>query len=264
MRFSQWRTADSWIGKGLILGRAVSQVSWFVMRQPSRASLRLARRMLRIMPGHTMVAPARLVNLHRAVEVVEREGLPGDLVECGSWNGGSAAILGAACERPRTVWVFDSFEGLPAPDARDGATAQQRFFPGWCKGDPARVRAAFRKLGVPEARLRIVPGWFQDTLPGAAVGPIAVLHVDADWYESVRCVLHAFYDRVVPGGVIVMDDYVKWEGCRRALHEFFEARGLHGIPLHPVDGWAVYFRKPQAPASAPPINGSRQEMATHE
>jgi O-methyltransferase len=196
-----------------------------------------------------MVPPVRLANLYDVVERVNALGLFGDIVECGSWNGGSAAIMGVAGQDhpagvTRSIWLFDSFEGLPRPDERDGSFERTYFYRGWCKADQEKVRRIFQALRIPIERLVIVPGWFETTLASAGVGPIAVLHVDADWYRSVRTVLEAFYDRVVPGGFIVFDDYGSWYGCRRAVHEFLSERGLDGSVPTPVAGSGAVWQKP--------------------
>ena len=74
---------------------------------------------------------------------------------------------------------------------------------------------------------------------------IALLHIDADWYESVKLVLERLYDRVSPGGFVVLDDYGYWEGCRRAWSEFWAGRGP-AAELVDVDGVGAYFQKPAA------------------
>ena len=86
-------------------------------------------------------------------------------------------------------------------------------------------------------------GWFRDTLPGLPVGAIALLHVDADWYQSVREVLEHLFARVAPGGFVVLDDYGYWQGCRRAWEEYRAEHGLR-VELTWVGSNAVYFRKP--------------------
>ena len=194
-----------------------------------------------------MVAPERLALLHTLVQQADRERIPGDLVECGSWNGGSAAIMAAAGalgadESARRVWVCDSFEGLPAPSTKDGALERDMFFTGWCTGDPRNVEGIFHRLAIPRQRLRIVKGRFDQTLPRAAIASIAILHIDADWYASVTCVLETLYDRVASGGFVIFDDYGKWAGCRRAAQDFIAKRRLGGLQRHQV-GIGMYIRK---------------------
>jgi hypothetical protein len=124
----------------------------------------------------------------------------------------------------RRYWLFDSFEGLPPPGPEDGASAARGFYPGWCKGDPDRARQAMAAQGVPPERVRIVPGWLERTLPDAELDRIAVLHLDVDWYDAVQFALAALYPKVSPGGYVVVDDYGKWSGCRKAVDQFVAGR----------------------------------------
>ncbi len=193
---------------------------------------------------YTMVGIKRLQTLDRLVRQVDEAGLGGDVVECGTCNGGSAAILArVACRSPlgRHTWLLDSFAGLPPAGDRDGALARE--YTGLCRGQIDRVREVLRRVGVPEQAVTLVRGWFHETLPGLAVERIALLHIDADWYESVMVCLEHLYDRVQPGGFLVFDDYGYWEGCRRAWHDFAARRGLP-VALTPVDGIGVYLQKP--------------------
>lgn len=180
-----------------------------------------------------------LFEIAREVIAVE-----GDIVECGCYNGGSAAIMAQASQKK--TWLFDSFEGLPPPTKEDGQATIGRYYVGWDKGSVEKVHKAFSLLGVPQVRYVCVKGWFQETLPKASVNKIALLHIDADWYESVKVVLNRFYQDVRPGGYVVIDDYGHWQGCRKAVDEFLvSANGK--IQLTHVDQDAVYFRKPAIP-----------------
>ena len=97
---------------------------------------------------------------------------------------------------------------------------------------------------MPLERLKIVPGWFQVTLPKVPIEHIAVLHVDADWYELVKLVLETLYNRVLPGGFVIIDDYYVWPGCKQAVDEFLISQDIEQPLLHNVGGLAVYFQKP--------------------
>ncbi|MCJ7522626.1 MAG: TylF/MycF family methyltransferase, partial [Dehalococcoidia bacterium] len=107
----------------------------------------------------------------------------------------------------------------------------------------AMVQAIFNQLDISESRFNIVKGWFRDTFPPVQTGDIALLHIDADWYESVKLCLERFYDSVRPGGYIVIDDYGHWEGCRRATDEFLRERSID-VKLTRVDYTGRYFQKP--------------------
>ena len=202
-----------------------------------------SRLIIRLVQPFTLVSPTRLLSLFELAQRIEKEGIPGDVVECGVYNGGSAAVLAhatAASKVERTVWLFDSFQGMPRPTSEDGEDASA--YAGGIVGDTEKVRAVFKRVGVDMERIRIVKGWYQETFSSARVEEIALLNLDADWYESVKLCLEKFYDYVVKGGFINIDDYGHWAGCRRALHEFFETRHISPT-LNEVDYTARWFRK---------------------
>ena len=153
----------------------------------------------------------------------------GAFVECGVYNGGGAAVMVQQLGK-RPVYLFDSFEGLPKPEKIDGDRAGMKYDRmiqangAWQAGDMANVQAAFRALNCWSKQVHMIKGWFTDTLPVTETGPIAVLHLDADWYSSTQLALDALYDRVVPGGLILVDDYGAWVGCRTAVQEFWQSR----------------------------------------
>lgn len=217
------------------------------LRSNTPETRELIRLIATVKPWYTMAKNKNLALLHELAGRVAREGVPGDLVECGVWNGGSAAVtakgLGEAFA-DRVMWLFDSFEGVPRPGERDGVLERKYYFEGWNKGAVENVKAIFDRLGLPWARVHIERGWFQDTLPQAKVERIALLHVDADWYDSVMQVLDTLYDRVSPGGFVVFDDYGSWQGCRRAADDFLSKRGLR-VRLERQSRAGAWFQKPQ-------------------
>lgn len=191
---------------------------------PSEFS-RLYRRVRNI----TVCSNARLRGLHRAIRHVVAHSVPGDVVECGAALGGSAALMGLTLKRlgatDRTLWVFDTFEGLPAPTPDDPDQSIAALYTGTFVGTIAEVTASFRKLEIlPQARL--IKGLFEETLRSTDIGPIAVLHIDGDWYASVKTCLERLYDKVVDGGVIQFDDYGYWKGARKAVDEFLASRSI--------------------------------------
>jgi O-methyltransferase len=210
-----------------------------------------------------MVKNAHLVSLYNLVREADKQGLRGDLVECGVWNGGSAALMAAATRscrynlEERSLWLFDSFEGLPPPGDKDGTKAINAYFAGRCKGDAKKVEKAFATINLSTAGVTIVPGWFETTLEQASIDEIALLHIDADWYDSVRLVLDIFYDRVAPGGFIVLDDYGFWPGCSKAVHDFLRERDISDDVITMVGEHGAYFQKPQSHAAVdgcPPLD----------
>lgn len=193
---------------------------------------------------YTAVGVPRLEALYRLTKEIDRLGVDGDIVECGVWNGGTAGIIGSESEkspRRRELWLFDSFQGLPQPKDVDGERAQTRG--GAMVGDPAKVMQILGRVGVSSSRAHIVKGWFQDSFPTVSIARIALLHLDCDWYESVKLCLNTFYDRVQSGGFVALDDYGYYPGCKQAVDEFIAARGLE-IELVEVDETGRYFQKP--------------------
>ncbi len=192
---------------------------------------------------YTLVGPERIQNLRILACRIESERIPGDVIECGVCNGGTAAVLARFATRSRldrTVWLLDSFQGMPEITPEDGEGAKAHV--GKEVGDPARVYEILRLAGADMERVKIVPGWFRDTFPTVSTSQIALLNIDADWYESVKLCLETFYDRVAVGGFVSFDDYGHWPGCRKAVDEFFSSRCLT-YSLQKVDYTAHWFRK---------------------
>jgi hypothetical protein len=195
--------------------------------------------------AHTMIGRSRLENLQYCVTTALVDQVPGDLVECGVWRGGASifmrGILATRDVVDRTVWVADSFAGLPAPELPQDTldlSAEQR---------PElvvtleRVRANFALYGLLDDQVQFLQGWFKDTLHTAPIEAIAVLRLDGDLYESTMSSLTALYDRVSPGGFVIVDDYTYLPMCRAAVDDF---RRTHGIeePMIEIDWTGVYWR----------------------
>jgi O-methyltransferase len=186
--------------------------------------------------AHTMCSPARLRSLYEGVKYIAGKHLEGDLVECGCARGGSAALMALSLRQigeRRKMWLLDTFEGLPAPTADDPDFEIAGLFTGSCLGQLDEVRDLFKRLVIADG-VQFVKGLFQDTLAATPIERIAMLHIDGDWYESVKVCLEALYDKVVPGGVIQLDDYGYWKGARKAVDEFLAKREID-VPLERLD-----------------------------
>lgn len=200
---------------------------------------------IRRVKSHTLLHYPRLSALHDAARALDAEGVPGAFVECGVWNGGSAGLL-AQSAPDRALWLFDSWQGQPPPGADDVSHQGSRGRAHMFRASRARVeRLLFQRLGVARDRVHLVEGWYEDTLPArrAEIPRIALLHLDCDWYASVRLALESFWDALVPGGALFVDDYGYWRGCRRAVDEFFAARGERP-QWTALDASAVWWRRP--------------------
>jgi O-methyltransferase len=161
-------------------------------------------------------------NLHLAAKV---KGVEGIIVECGTWRGGMIAGIADVLGSGRCYYLCDSYQGLPPAKEVDGArakayqadTTSPEYFNN-CTASEEEARAAMSMSAAKD--YQIFKGWFEDTLPKLPPHPIALLRMDADWYESTKCILDNLADRVVHGGMIIIDDYYGWEGCTAAVNEF--------------------------------------------
>lgn len=199
-----------------------------------------AAAIIRAAQPYTMTSPERLYAFIQGVRHVCAAGIPGDIVECGVWRGGSmmaaARTLLECGGSARELHLFDTFEGMSAPGAQDVAIdgraasallrEQDRGDPksAWCCATLEEVRQVMSASGYPSSRVHFVQGKVEETLPAAAPERIAVLRLDTDWYESTRHELEHLYPRLVPGGVLIIDDYGHWAGCRKAVDEYFASR----------------------------------------
>ncbi len=202
--------------------------------------------------SYSMCGRARLYNLYfRALEVSHRYP-EANFVDCGVAAGGSSAILAAALQNSqgspkRRVFCFDTFRGLPKPgplDTREGSNAEEL---GWgegtCAADVTSLQRVCEQLGVGDSVVPVA-GLFEKTLPlwREQVGPIALLHMDGDWYDSTMQILENLFHVVLPEGVIQIDDYGYWDGCRLAVGEFFKSQGILCNP-HVIDSTGVWLIK---------------------
>jgi len=179
--------------------------------------------------GYTMAGHRRLENVQHCVADVLQQGIPGDLIETGVWRGGTTifmrALLRAYNVTDRTVWVADSFEGLPAPTAaQDQRDLSQTDF---LKVSVDQVKKNFEKFDLLDDQVQFIPGWFSDTLPTAPIQQLAILRIDCDLYSSTMDVLTTLYDRVSPGGYVIVDDYYSWPECQQAVTEFLDQRNIN-------------------------------------
>jgi hypothetical protein len=207
----------------------------------------------------TMTSAERLAALVQAVEWIHRRRVGGAVVECGVWRGGSmmavALTLLRLGERSRELYLYDTFAGMTEPQeidrSYDGSTAEQAMhahdpsaatMQEWCNAGLQEVQRNIRSTAYPEDRVRYVVGPVEETIPGTLPGAIALLRLDTDFYASTRQELEHLYPLVVPGGVVIIDDYGAWQGARRAVDEFLAGRPE--IYLHRIDVTGRIFVRP--------------------
>ena len=196
----------------------------------------------------TFLGQKRLDNIQYCVESVIRDKVPGDFIETGVWRGGACilmrAILKAYGDETRTVWLADSFEGLPRPDAIKYPADAGDLHYAWSEVfavSSEEVKENFRHFGLLDRQVRFLEGWFKDTLPSAPIQQLAVLRLDGDMYEATMEALENLYDKVCRGGYVIVDDYYL-PPCAKAIHDF---RGTRSITdeIQDIDGRGVFWRR---------------------
>lgn len=198
----------------------------------------------------TMVSRERLYAHFQAVDHVVKNGIEGDIVECGVWRGGTS-MLGALTllglgDPFRDVWLYDTFAGMTEPTTADvspwGGHNTRRLWKNnskadhnsWCFAPVDDVRRNLISTGYPENRLRFIKGNVTETLLRNVPDKIAVLRLDTDWYESTKAELEILFPRLVKGGVLLIDDYGAWKGCKQAVDEYLAANKIP-LMLHRTD-----------------------------
>jgi O-methyltransferase len=173
---------------------------------------------------------------------VVRRDISGALVECGVWRGGSVLAMILTLQElgvaDRDIHLYDTFEGMTEPTEQDVSDLDGSAVETWARAtevgqrpwsevfgaerfDEAGVRRMLLSTGYPEERLHLVRGPVEQTLPAHAPEQLALLRLDTDWYESTRHELVHLYPRLADGGVLLIDDYGHWQGCRQAVDEYF-------------------------------------------
>jgi O-methyltransferase len=207
------------------------------------------RRIVELALPYSMTGAIRLQAIIDAVRYCVRRRVPGAFAECGVWRGGSVLAMILTLQEleitDRDIHLYDTFEGMTPPTEQDvssieppaldtwreaehrgGRPWQHLFDPGSFNQDA--VRETIASTGYPSDRLHLVRGPVERTLPEHAPDRLALLRLDTDWYESTRHELIHLYPRLETGGVLIIDDYGHWEGCRRAVDEYFEE---HAPPI---------------------------------
>ncbi|MDR1646903.1 MAG: TylF/MycF family methyltransferase [Zoogloeaceae bacterium] len=194
----------------------------------------------------TMTSVERMAALINAVAHISQNGIEGDIVECGVWRGGSMMIVARtllACgDRSRSLYLFDTFEGMSLPTETDrsfdgiSALSQLQQTPSgtgiWCHASLEDVRENLFSTGYPPEKIHFIKGKVEDTIPQAIPPRLALLRLDTDWYESTKHELEHLYPLLNSKGVLIIDDYGHWQGARKAVDEYFSGRECY---LHRID-----------------------------
>ena len=210
--------------------------------------------------GESMIGLKRMDNIQDCVTTVLAEDIEGDLIETGVWRGGATifmrAILKAYGDTKRKVWVADSFEGLPRPDARRyPADAEDELYRyGTLRVGAEQVRHNFARYGLLDDQVEFLVGWFRETLPVAPIEKLAILRLDGDLYESTMQAIEALYPKLSAGGFCIVDDYGMVPGCQQAISDYRTAQGITDEIID-IDGAGVYWRRsPSYRASSTSMN----------
>jgi O-methyltransferase len=186
----------------------------------------------------TSSSPERVVTLIQAVEYLVHHGVPGSFVECGVWRGGSMMAVASTLIRmgtmDRELFLFDTFQNTSPPSAEDGDSAAER----WKDGDWADrneqslaplddVRRNLSETHYDMARVHLIEGMVEATLPASAPAEIALLRLDTDFYESTRHELVHLFPRLASGGILIIDDYGSFQGARKAVDDYLKENGIH-------------------------------------
>lgn len=202
--------------------------------------------------AYTLIDQDGLDHIQRCMQHVVSAGIAGDLIECGVWRGGSCifmrGFLRAYGERRRQVWVADSFQGLPQPDPEkhplDAISHEFLKEIGGLTCSLEEVQGNFRRFDLLDRQVRFLQGWFCDTLPQAPIEKLALIRLDADYYESTRDALEVLYHKLSPGGLIIIDDYGSGGlGARQAVDDF-RRRERIAAPMRGVNENIAYWEKP--------------------
>lgn len=214
----------------------------------------------------TMTSSERIFALYNAVKFISNTNVPGDIVECGVWRGGSCMIaaltLNYLNKMDKKIYLYDTFSGMSKPTEKDtpiGAAKQlitktsmeiweekQKDDASnmWCFASLEEVKQNLLLTGYPNEKLIFVQGKVEDTIPNTIPGCISILRIDTDWYESTYHSLTHLYPLLSVGGVIIFDDYSFWGGSKEAVDLYFSEQGIK-LLLHRIDNSAYIAIKTQ-------------------
>lgn len=198
----------------------------------------------------TMTSPERIYSLIESVNYIQRNEMDGDIVECGVWKGGSmmavAETLKSTNDCTRKLYLYDTFEGMSEPTEHDktyyGEAAASLLNEEdnkeknliWAYSTLETVKKGMRSTNYPQDKIVYVKGKVEDTIPATLPSRISLLRLDTDWYESTLHEMTHLFPLLVPGGVLIIDDYGHWAGARKAIDEYVQQHRIK-ILLNRID-----------------------------
>ena len=199
--------------------------------------------------SESMIGLKRMTNIEDCIAAIETDDVPGDLIETGVWRGGATIFMRANLlawnDSDRTVWVADSFQGLPKPNATEYAADADDTHYQWegLAVGLQQVKHNFERYGLLDDQVQFLVGWFKDTLPTAPIEQLSLIRLDGDMYESTIQAIEALYPKLSPGGFCIIDDFFSHVSqAQQAVHDY---RAAHGITeeIIDIDGTGAYWRK---------------------
>lgn len=233
----------------------IASKSWFVQELLKRFGLRIVRldeelkdveedfRSVSLASmDFTMTTTHSMYSLYQAVEYIVKSGIPGDFVECGVWKGGSCMLMASTLLRlgdtSRKIYMYDTFTGMSEPTEEDVVivdgtsaesiwkTTQEEGLNRWCYSSLDEVRRNVLSTGYPPENIVFAEGKVEESIPGTLPGDVALLRLDTDFYQSTLHELVHLYPLLVNRGVLIIDDYGYWKGCKQAVDEFFSEKNI--------------------------------------
>lgn len=184
----------------------------------------------------TMTSMERIKTLLDAVEYINNYKIEGDYVECGTWKGGS--VMGMLLKQldygsvNKDIWIFDTFSGMSNPleidkDCNDQnavdllSNSDMLISHVWAYSSFEETSKNILSTGYPSEKIHFIKGMVEETVPNTCVEKISLLRLDTDWYESTKIELEYLFPKLVSGGILIIDDYGHWKGCKQAVDEYF-------------------------------------------
>lgn len=197
----------------------------------------------------TLTSEERMFALYTATQYITKSNIPGDIVECGVWKGGStmlaALTLLSLKNTKKSIYMYDTFSGMSKPSDVDidyegthskkkWRSSQKENYNEWCFSSLEEVKENMLSTGYPVDKLYFIEGKVESTIPKTIPQKISILRLDTDWYESTYHELQYLYPKLSKNGVLIIDDYGHWKGCRKAVDKYLEEKNIN-LLLNPID-----------------------------
>lgn len=225
-------------GLGRVIRRSVGILGYSIIPLPERNKMieKEFGQVYQKCRNYTMTSVERMYALYTSVGYIVDNDIPGDLVECGVWRGGSIMVMAYALLKKgdvsRRLYLYDTFTGMPRPSGTDLAlpdssrvletwsTRQRKDHNEWAFSSLSEVKKNVFSTGYPPGQIEFVKGKVEDTIPNTVPERISLLRLDTDWYESTKHELKHLFPLMQKKGVVIIDDYGSWGGSKAAVDDF--------------------------------------------